>query len=415
MLCVAERPLTAPELIDGIAVELGENPCFNPDGRLEDEEDIHRLCPGLIEVDIGRYGNQTIRIAHFSVQEYLESGRIHHPGIAHFSVRRPEAHADMAYLCLTYLLETPVLLVRREEEEKYPLTRYAATCWVEHYHNGDKDLDRVKHHIIRLFRSTEGEFERWTRYLDQYSSRWTGDHKAVPSPQAVYYASRFGLEPALSALLSGPPVGDGRSSQLALPGILELLNTQGGGHFGNPIQAASYFGHKGVVQLLLEKGADINAQGGHYGTALQAASYRCHQVLVQLLLEKGADVNAQGGFYGTALQAASYRGHQAVVQLLLEKGADHGDALQVASTEGYLAVVQVLLEKGADVNAQRGCYGTALQAASHKGYEAVVQLLLEKGADVNAQGGCYGTALQAASHRGYEAVVQLLLEKGAKR
>jgi hypothetical protein len=30
---------------------------------------------------------------------------------------------------------------------------------------------------------------------------------------------------------------------------------------------------------------------------------------VELLLRKGADVNAQGGKYGTALQAASYGGH----------------------------------------------------------------------------------------------------------
>jgi len=27
-----------------------------------------------------------------------------------------------------------------------------------------------------------------------------------------------------------------------------------------------------IVNLLLEKGADVNAQGGHYGNALQAAA-----------------------------------------------------------------------------------------------------------------------------------------------
>jgi ankyrin repeat protein len=56
-----------------------------------------------------------------------------------------------------------------------------------------------------------------------------------------------------------------------------------------------------VVWLLLEKGADINAQGGEYGNALQAASAEGHKTVVRLLLEKGADTNAQGGEYDSAL------------------------------------------------------------------------------------------------------------------
>jgi ankyrin repeat protein len=36
-----------------------------------------------------------------------------------------------------------------------------------------------------------------------------------------------------------------------------------------------------------------------------------------MLLDQGADVNAQGIFYGSALQAASYGGHKDVVQILL--------------------------------------------------------------------------------------------------
>jgi hypothetical protein len=42
---------------------------------------------------------------------------------------------------------------------------------------------------------------------------------------------------------------------------------------------------------------------------------------VQLLLDKGADVNAQGGKYGNALQAASVGGHTGVMQLLQAAGA----------------------------------------------------------------------------------------------
>ncbi|SLM37709.1 ankyrin repeat domain containing protein [Lasallia pustulata] len=72
--------------------------------------------------------------------------------------------------------------------------------------------------------------------------------------------------------------------------------------------------------MLLDKGADVNAQGGRYGNALQAASERGNNKVVQMLLDKGADVNAQGGRYGNALQAASERGNNEVVRMLLDKG-----------------------------------------------------------------------------------------------
>ena len=66
--------------------------------------------------------------------------------------------------------------------------------------------------------------------------------------------------------------------------------------------------------MLLDRGADVNAQGGEYGNALQAALERGHDRVVQMLLDRGADVNAQGGEYGNALQAASSEGHDQVVQ-----------------------------------------------------------------------------------------------------
>lgn len=72
--------------------------------------------------------------------------------------------------------------------------------------------------------------------------------------------------------------------------------------------------------MLLDKGADVNAQGGDYGNALQAASYGGHREIGTLLSDKGADVNAQGGLYGNAPQAASQRGYQKTVELLQRNG-----------------------------------------------------------------------------------------------
>ncbi|KAJ7483618.1 ankyrin repeat-containing domain protein [Mycena latifolia] len=209
--------------------------------------------------------------------------------------------------------------------------------------------------------------------------------------------------------------------------VVQLLIEKGanvnaqGGYYGNALQAASVNGCKhNVVQLLIEKGADVNAEGGAHRNALQAASLNGPESVVHLLIKKGADVNAQGGQHGNALQAASVDGHKSVVQLLIEEGADvnaqggqYENALQAASVHGHKLVVQLLVEKGADVNAQGGDYGNALQAASAHGHEPVVQLLIKKGVDVNAQGGYYGNALQAASANGHKSVVQLFIEKAA--
>jgi len=62
-----------------------------------------------------------------------------------------------------------------------------------------------------------------------------------------------------------------------------------------PLYYASLSGLTEIVELLLSKGADGNAEGGEYGNALQAASSEGHDKIVELLLSKGADVNARGG------------------------------------------------------------------------------------------------------------------------
>ncbi|CAJ2500801.1 Uu.00g036540.m01.CDS01 [Anthostomella pinea] len=90
ILCCAIRPLTDLELIDALAVELGDQPRFDITRRFEDVHDLEAICPGFIEASMDLGMQTTVRIAHFSVQEYLEfAGRFDkylvklHKGLTH--------------------------------------------------------------------------------------------------------------------------------------------------------------------------------------------------------------------------------------------------------------------------------------------------------------------------------------------
>ncbi|CAN9387812.1 unnamed protein product [Alternaria alternata] len=206
--------------------------------------------------------------------------------------------------------------------------------------------------------------------------------------------------------------------KLLLDGDSTLVDSTGAGFF-NPLHIAAREGHLGVIEVLLEAGADINAMQSD-DTALIRATSRGHKETVALLLDKGAEVNALNGYKSNAIQVASSNGNKEILEVLLDKGADvnavavEGDtALQKASYKGHKEIVDLLIGRGTNVHAQGHWYGTAIQAASYGGYKEIVELLLDKGANINAQGGRYGNALQAASHNGHTECIELLLDKGA--
>lgn len=140
--------------------------------------------------------------------------------------------------------------------------------------------------------------------------------------------------------------------------LSQVVNAQGG-WYGHALQAASAMGHKDIVKLLLDNGADINAHGGMHGSALQAASVMGHKNIVELLLDRSADIYAQGGLYGSSLNAAAYNGHLELLRLLIEdRFADRQSvdgegrtALHLAARGGHIATVNYFLKQGLDHNA----------------------------------------------------------------
>jgi len=122
-----------------------------------------------------------------------------------------------------------------------------------------------------------------------------------------------------------------------------LISACDGGHGG---------GHVEIVRLLLEHGASVDEWNGH--GALSIASSTRNVEAVQLLLQYSVDINFADGGGWTALHWAAF--WPEIIELLLEYGLTsmHGTwptqrPCTNASRKGILESVQTLLRHGADV------------------------------------------------------------------
>ncbi|KAK3641344.1 hypothetical protein LTR56_011372 [Elasticomyces elasticus] len=411
------------ELLAGLVIPHGalegdvDNRTFEPDSTNKSRDDLRNTPP--INKDT------KLKLAHFSVKEYLESSRILISEVREFHLHPAREHRFITQSCLVYLMHYSSSRWKTSTEQDlmmFPLLRYAAETWPYHaslqtHESSDREVS---------FLCPETRRRDWLLVYDpdEYESKpfassiefpGTEDFEEDPKNTAtpLYYASLLGLVTV--------------ARQLLLAGADP--NLQGGKYnYESALHAASSRGFADVVQLLLCYQADVNAQGRSElkSTALQAATSRGYTDIMQLLLENGADVNAWDQRYDNVLQAAARSGHAALVQLVLDRHVDvnarappDGCALQAAALQGHQEVVQLLLNHGAHINAlvaysgPREEIGTALHAASSWNRKEVVQVLLDRGADINAERTPYDTALQAAAYKGHVEIVQLMLGRGA--
>ena len=433
IIVAARRPLTTNEM----AMALGIATCprarnavqaaINP---VHLDKKLRGLCGLFVFTN-----NSKIYLIHQTAREFLIREKVDNYPISAYSFRLKDTEDQMAHICLRYL---SMVCFEKDESQTFPdllkFLEYSAVYWPDHVRNMTPNPEReVNDLLYTLYKSTARQFSLW------FPKFWGAmmPYQEMPKMEAIHLAAFNGHRQVVHRLLaegdSNLNVADTTGSYPVAwaslnghPEIVQLMLSRGakvnalGGSYGNALQAACLRGNQKIAQALLEHGADANAQGGEYGNALEAASYEGHARVVEMLLDQGADVNAQCGKYGNALQAASCAGHEKVVQMLLDRGADvnaqggkYGNALQAASYESHENVVEILLDQGADINAYGGFYGNALTDASYTGHARVAEMLLDQGADVNAQGGKYGNALQAASCAGHEEVVQMLLDRGA--
>ncbi len=104
--------------------------------------------------------------------------------------------------------------------------------------------------------------------------------------------------------------------------VIELL---GEGHHANeafpvvgirPLTLAAAYGHADVVRVLLEHGADVNAEDFTGWTALHAGSFTGDPATVSLLLDRGAVSSTDRWFLRSPLKIAETLNHEDIVPLL---------------------------------------------------------------------------------------------------
>ena len=240
------------------------------------------------------------------------------------------------------------------------------------------------------------------------------------------------------------------------------------------IWSAAHTGNTVAIEQHLAEGADVNAKDGKFGVTLLSWAALGRQIdAVELLILKGANINAGNNDGNTPLHTAVFLGEYEIAQLLVKNGADvnvrnddgdapmnsleadwettkaiagwlqikvdqekvesgraqveallrqhgaraanpHRNDLCAAAKNGNIEALRKYLGTGADVNSRDREYGiTPLAWAAFVGHRDIVELLIRSGADVNTKNRDAGTALHGAAFFGQVEVADLLIDNGA--
>jgi len=213
----------------------------------------------------------------------------------------------------------------------------------------------------------------------------------IASAAGIHSAAKRGKVAKVEALLEKKPtLLESRKGKYANRWTNTRDNT--------PLHIAAVYGRPKVVELLLQKGATVDARNGGGYTPLHFAAMNKHREVAELLLAKGADPSAKQGIGGTPL-------HLAVLPTIERKIITWRSPEPRAGTE----LVELLLAQGVDINVRNDRGNTPLHTAAWiAGTDEVIELLLAQGADTNIRNNSGQTPLMLAEHYGQQANAELL-------
>ncbi|KAJ8685710.1 hypothetical protein QAD02_021503 [Eretmocerus hayati] len=183
-------------------------------------------------------------------------------------------------------------------------------------------------------------------------------------------------------------------------------------------------GMNGTMELLVNKGIDVNAQGATGGTILHVACKHDRYYLVKLLIERGADVNIADDWGATPFLEAAGSGNFDIVQLLLSHGADinvtdhmERNALHYLcyfSREDSVKVARLLLSLDFGLETLDRLKNSPLQLAIVTSKRKIPEFLIENGANVNSRNVNGETPLVGCVEHLDPSFAKYLIKQGAR-
>ncbi len=207
----------------------------------------------------------------------------------------------------------------------------------------------------------------------------------------------------------------------------QSVNISYGGFRESLMHIAAKTGHVPTVELLLNRGSDINIQSFNGNTPLYIAIYYGQEAVAELLVRRKCDVNRQDVTHRSPLMLSIEKGFTSLTRILF----DHPDIdltqtdrrrrniLHYAVISRNVSAIEMLTQKSATrwLSNQPDRLGIfPILMAARKGYLDIMNALLHGGANPNVYDTRFNdhhTALEEAILNGHHQVVLLLLKSGA--
>ncbi|PVH92061.1 ankyrin [Periconia macrospinosa] len=306
--------------------------------------------------------------------------------------------------------------------------------------NQDKLLERIwnlaskditqKIRNAAFYRATDHEKATTVSWLLQECMANPNATADPPEELAIECVNKFPGESYGDALTAA--ANDAKDGKIEL--LRTLLNhsaTKIDSPHGAALQVAAREGHLEAVDLLLERGANIDrivsvevmkkiGMAEKSGSALQVACDYRQPATVKYLLERGADPNLanSGSDHKYPIISATFKQQPEILHHLLNdqrtnvnvRGGDESTPLHHACTYMDLDSVKKLLERGASINDKNGKGNQAIHMAASKGDMNIMKLLLEHKADIAHGSDDKGLALQEALRHQHQECSNLLAD-----